>query len=175
VLHWTLPSCALCFLYVFAAFFFYSSSMLFFRLFSVFEFMLHYIHVLGMNDSELWTLMSPGDTLASAYFATHTIYMKFLIIWRMFRLAGCIEGVDSPENMPHCINNGTTFQDFWRFVLFCFVLFCFVLFCFSLLCFGHQSSFSLFLRNWHSSFNKWATRYMYIPMGGRKYQKFTVR
>eukprot|EP01101_Sappina_pedata_P010290 TRINITY_DN6446_c0_g1_i1.p1 TRINITY_DN6446_c0_g1~~TRINITY_DN6446_c0_g1_i1.p1 ORF type:complete len:544 (+),score=138.25 TRINITY_DN6446_c0_g1_i1:42-1673(+) len=31
-----------------------------------------------------------------------------------------------------------------------------------------------FWRNWHGSMNKWILRYMYIPLGGTKYQHFSI-
>lgn len=42
------------------------------------------------------------------------MYMKFLIIWRFFRLWALFDGMNCPENMNRCINNNYTFSGFWR-------------------------------------------------------------
>ena len=34
-------------------------------------------------------------------------------------------------------------------------------------CVSNNYSLSMFWRGWHASFNKWITRYMYLPLGGR--------
>jgi protein-cysteine N-palmitoyltransferase HHAT len=68
------------------------------------------------------------------------MWMKFLLIWRFFRLwsFGC--GIETPENMNRCVFNNYSVAQFWK--------------------------------SWHSSFNIWIVRYIFIPLGGSKKNKF---
>jgi D-alanyl-lipoteichoic acid acyltransferase DltB (MBOAT superfamily) len=43
-----------------------------------------------------------------------TMWLKFLIIWRFFRLFSLMDGVSAPENMERCMSNNQTFSGFWR-------------------------------------------------------------
>lgn len=70
------------------------------------------------------------------------LWMKFSILWKLFRLLALVDGVEAPEDMNRCFANTLTIQSFWR--------------------------------DWHSSFNHWIVRYMYIPLGGSKNKLFSV-
>jgi len=48
------------------------------------------------------------------YWTLNFMYMKFMIIWKFFRVIGNLDGIDSPENMNRCVNNNFTFTGFWR-------------------------------------------------------------
>ena len=41
-------------------------------------------------------------------------------------------------------------------------------------CMHNSKSFADFWRAWHASFNKWTVRYLYIPLGGRNTQAYSV-
>lgn len=41
-------------------------------------------------------------------------------------------------------------------------------------CMSNNYSLEQFWRGWHSSFNQWLVRYMYIPLGGRTYRYLSV-
>jgi D-alanyl-lipoteichoic acid acyltransferase DltB (MBOAT superfamily) len=41
-------------------------------------------------------------------------------------------------------------------------------------CWGNNFSVTGFWKSWHSSYNKWIVRYMYVPLGGSKYKGFNV-
>lgn len=74
-----------------------------------------FIYLLKQVDPKLWQKLPSGSEVGMVgYFTLHFMYLKFLIIWRMFRVFGLIDGVDSPENMPRCVNNNYTFTGFWR-------------------------------------------------------------
>ena len=40
--------------------------------------------------------------------------LKFLVIWRFFRLFSLLDGVECVENMLRCVNNHHSVQEFWR-------------------------------------------------------------
>jgi len=77
-----------------------------------------------------------------AYWVIVFMWLKFLVIWRFFRLAALADGVDPPENMTRCVCNNYTVEGFWR--------------------------------GWHSSYNQWLVRYMYIPLGGSSWRLLNV-
>jgi D-alanyl-lipoteichoic acid acyltransferase DltB (MBOAT superfamily) len=41
-------------------------------------------------------------------------------------------------------------------------------------CVNNNFTFTGFWRSWHGSLNQWIVRYMYLPLGGRKTQVFTL-
>jgi D-alanyl-lipoteichoic acid acyltransferase DltB (MBOAT superfamily) len=41
-------------------------------------------------------------------------------------------------------------------------------------CMSNNYSLEQFWQNWHSTFNQWIVRYLYIPCGGRQYQMISV-
>eukprot|EP01095_Lingulamoeba_sp_RSL-Kostka_P015334 TRINITY_DN7011_c0_g1_i1.p1 TRINITY_DN7011_c0_g1~~TRINITY_DN7011_c0_g1_i1.p1 ORF type:complete len:559 (+),score=55.03 TRINITY_DN7011_c0_g1_i1:33-1709(+) len=41
-------------------------------------------------------------------------------------------------------------------------------------CMANNYSFVGFWRGWHASFNKWTVRYLYVPLGGKKTQRYTL-
>ena len=41
-------------------------------------------------------------------------------------------------------------------------------------CMSNNCSLEQFWKGWHSSYNKWLVKYMYIPMGGRKFRVLSV-
>jgi D-alanyl-lipoteichoic acid acyltransferase DltB (MBOAT superfamily) len=70
------------------------------------------------------------------------MWIKFLLIWRFFRLWALSDGISPPENMQRCMSNNSSLGEFWK--------------------------------GWHSSFNQWIVRYMYVPLGGRDTSMYTV-
>lgn len=104
--------------------------------FLVFEVFIHYFYIGSIAKSGFYKTFL-GDPLKCVQFslmAVLYIYLKFLVIWRVFRAWAIVDGIYPPENMPQCIICTTSIADFWK--------------------------------GWHSSFNKWLVRYMYIPLGG---------
>lgn len=41
-------------------------------------------------------------------------------------------------------------------------------------CMSNNYSPMDFWRNWHRSFNRWMVRYLYVPLGGKKYYVFSI-
>ena len=69
------------------------------------------------------------------------MWLKFLLMWRFFRLWSLAAGIEAPENMTRCVLNNYSIALFWK--------------------------------GWHSSFNLWIVRYIYIPLGGSALTTFT--
>ena len=42
------------------------------------------------------------------------MWLKFLLIWRFFRLVALIDGIDAPENMLRCMSNNFSLEGFWK-------------------------------------------------------------
>ncbi|KAK2076928.1 hypothetical protein QBZ16_005156 [Prototheca wickerhamii] len=42
------------------------------------------------------------------------MWLKFATIWRLFRLAALLDGVEAPENMPRCFANNYDVEGFWK-------------------------------------------------------------
>ena len=79
-----------------------------------FEFTLHYNYMYAFNLFRFWRVAPPSVVLASGLATLMFMYMKFLTIWRMFRIITLFDGIDVPENMPRCIMNTILFAGFWR-------------------------------------------------------------
>jgi len=41
-------------------------------------------------------------------------------------------------------------------------------------CMHNNCTFTGFWRSWHASFNQWSLRYLYIPLGGKKTQQYSI-
>ncbi|KYQ90287.1 membrane bound O-acyl transferase family protein [Tieghemostelium lacteum] len=106
------------------------------------EIWLHYLYYYSFDRSDIWMTFKGPEVALTGFLVLNFMYLKFLIIWRVFRLSALFDGIDTPENMNRCVNNNYTFTGFWR--------------------------------SWHGSFNKWTVRYLYIPLGGKKTQYFTI-
>ena len=49
-----------------------------------------------------------------AYMLLQLMWLKFLLIWRFFRLWAMLDGVFVPENMSRCMSNNYSVSQFWR-------------------------------------------------------------
>eukprot|EP01116_Phalansterium_solitarium_P001679 TRINITY_DN11494_c0_g1_i1.p2 TRINITY_DN11494_c0_g1~~TRINITY_DN11494_c0_g1_i1.p2 ORF type:complete len:249 (-),score=102.86 TRINITY_DN11494_c0_g1_i1:96-842(-) len=85
------------------------------------ELFLHCFYQYNFNEYGLWNgtdygqrQFTPMEVAITGFFTLNFMYLKFLIIWRVFRVAGWFDGIDSPENMNRCVNNNYTFAGFWR-------------------------------------------------------------
>ncbi|XP_074571099.1 membrane-bound O-acyltransferase gup1 [Curcuma longa] len=98
------------------------------------EAMTHHLYYNAFAISGSWRHLSPLEILIVGYGVVNFMWLKFFLIWRYFRFWSLMAGIETPENMPRCLNNCYDLETFWK--------------------------------SWHSSFNKWIVRYMYIPLGG---------
>jgi D-alanyl-lipoteichoic acid acyltransferase DltB (MBOAT superfamily) len=58
--------------------------------------------------------LSPLDMCLIPWWVMIIFWLKFLVIWRFFRLWALADGVDVPENMTRCICNNYDLVGFWR-------------------------------------------------------------
>uniref|UniRef100_A0A7N0U831 Membrane-bound O-acyltransferase C24H6.01c n=1 Tax=Kalanchoe fedtschenkoi TaxID=63787 RepID=A0A7N0U831_KALFE len=78
------------------------------------EFMTHFFYYNAFAISGLWKQLSPFDVFIIGYGVLNFMWLKFLLIWRYFRLWSLINGIEAPENMPRCINNCYNLESFWK-------------------------------------------------------------
>ncbi|XP_015953609.1 membrane-bound O-acyltransferase gup1 [Arachis duranensis] len=78
------------------------------------ELMTHLFYYNSFANSGLWKHMSPMDIFIIGYGVLNFMWLKFLLIWRFFRFWSLINGIEAPENMPKCINNCHSLEDFWK-------------------------------------------------------------
>ncbi|GAM17035.1 hypothetical protein SAMD00019534_002100 [Acytostelium subglobosum LB1] len=78
------------------------------------EISLHYCYYYSFDQSEVWKTFRGAEVGLTGYLVLNFMYVKFLIIWRVFRLFALFDGIDTPENMNRCVNNNYTFTGFWR-------------------------------------------------------------
>ena len=111
---------------------------------------LQFIYYKVMFDYN-WQDMAPLDLFIGAFWRLHFTWIKLYLIWRFSRLPylralrfllSCCSGFTLLDNVE-------TTENMSRYV-------------------QNNATFRGFWRNWHASFNRWAIRYMYIPMGGRQ-------
>ncbi|MEW5304355.1 MAG: hypothetical protein WDW36_006971 [Sanguina aurantia] len=58
--------------------------------------------------------VQPMHYAVVGYWVLLFTWLKFLVIWRFFRLAALLEGMDPPENMTRCVCNNYEIEGFWR-------------------------------------------------------------
>ncbi|KMZ65078.1 putative Glycerol uptake protein [Zostera marina] len=78
------------------------------------EVMTHFFYYNAFATSGMWKKLSPFDIFIIGYGVLNFMWLKFLLIWRYFRLWSLIGGIESPENMPRCINNCYDLESFWK-------------------------------------------------------------
>ena len=100
------------------------------------EVILNYAYVYAIMSSGIYTSFPAMAIVPLMYVTINVLWLKFLSIWRFFRLWSLFDGVACVENMDRCVNNHYSLSGFWR--------------------------------SWHKSYNRWLTRYLYIPLGGNR-------
>lgn len=78
------------------------------------EVMTHFFYYNASAISGLWRHLSPLDVFIIGYGVLNFMWLKFLLIWRYFRFWSLIGGIETPENMPRCINNCHDLEGFWK-------------------------------------------------------------
>lgn len=102
----------------------------------------------------LQTRLNPPQLAVFSYVLLKMMWLKFLLIWRFFRLWALADGINPPENMLKCMSNNSSLSDFWK---------------------GWHSSFNLWIVRLriHSS-KPIFVRYIYVPLGGKSNQIWNV-
>ncbi|KAI5022329.1 hypothetical protein ZWY2020_059059 [Hordeum vulgare] len=62
----------------------------------------------------LWRQLTPFEIFIISYGVLIFMWLKFFLIWRYFRFWSLVGGVETPENMPRCINNCHDLESFWK-------------------------------------------------------------
>jgi len=66
------------------------------------------------NTTHLYSTFTPFEVGVAGYWALNCIWLKFLVLWRLFRLAALADGVEVVENMNRCMTNSVSLEGFWR-------------------------------------------------------------
>lgn len=74
----------------------------------------HYLYCYALTTSGAYASLSPFYIGMLGYLSLHMIWLKFLIIWRFFRLWALLDGIETVENMNRCMSNNYNLQGFWR-------------------------------------------------------------
>lgn len=78
------------------------------------EAMTHFSYYNAFAKSGLWSQLSPLEIFIIGYGVLNFMWLKFFLIWRYFRFWSLISGIETPENMPRCINNCHDLESFWK-------------------------------------------------------------
>lgn len=78
------------------------------------ELMTHLFNYNAFANSDTWKHLSPFEVFIIGYGVLIFMWLKFFLIWRYFRLWSLIGGIETPENMPKCINNCYSLESFWK-------------------------------------------------------------
>lgn len=78
------------------------------------EVLLHAFHVSAIRDARAWRGFSALEFGVLGFWSLKIIWLKLLVIWRVFRLAALADGIEPPENMQRCMSNNYSGLGFWR-------------------------------------------------------------
>ncbi|XP_020095537.1 putative membrane-bound O-acyltransferase C24H6.01c isoform X2 [Ananas comosus] len=82
--------------------------------FLLMEAMTHFFYYNAFAISGVWWQLSPFEIFLIGYGVLNFMWLKFLLIWRYFRFWSLIGGIETPENMPRCMNNCYDLESFWK-------------------------------------------------------------
>ena len=68
----------------------------------------------SLGRSGAYRRLPPLQLCVFAYWQLKLIWLKFLVIWRFFRLWAALDGIETTENLPQCISRQYTLSGFWR-------------------------------------------------------------
>ncbi|KEG09525.1 glycerol uptake protein [Trypanosoma grayi] len=84
-------------------------------IYTVLVFMLHFLFVNGFRQHPKYFLeLSVPQKGYLLYFSLGFLWLKFSLVWKLSRLAACVDGIDVPEDMRRCFTNTVSVRDFWR-------------------------------------------------------------
>ena len=58
--------------------------------------------------------LSISEIAVVFYVLLKLMWLKFLVIWRFFRLWALVDGIAPPENMTRCMSNNRSLEAFWK-------------------------------------------------------------
>nr|VDD29961.1 unnamed protein product [Brassica oleracea] len=82
--------------------------------FLLMELMTQFFYYNAFVISGLWRELSPVEIFIIGYGVLNFMWLKFLLLWRYFRFWSLVNGIETVENMPNCINNCYSLETFWK-------------------------------------------------------------
>ncbi|CAA7055034.1 unnamed protein product [Microthlaspi erraticum] len=82
--------------------------------FLLMELMTQFFYYNAFVISGLWRELSPVEIFIVGYGVLNFMWLKFLLLWRYFRFWSLVNGIETVENMPNCINNCYSLETFWK-------------------------------------------------------------
>ena len=67
-----------------------------------------------LGRSGAYRRLAPLPLCVFAYWQLKLVWLKFVVMWRAFRLWAALDGVLAPENLPACVSRQYTLSGFWR-------------------------------------------------------------
>ena len=86
-------------------------------IFLLMEVFTHYMYgnaIAAQQAEALNKISSPALAIYLSIFVLYFMWMKFLLIWRFFRLWSLVNGIETPENMQRCVMNNYSIAQFWK-------------------------------------------------------------
>lgn len=78
------------------------------------ELLTHAAPAMAVASSGAYAGFEPLQLMMFSFVLLKLIWLKFLIIWRFFRLWALLDGVETPENMSRWMTDNYTLRGFWR-------------------------------------------------------------
>ena len=82
--------------------------------FIMMEVMCTYYPFFAVINSGLFRLLNAPEIAVVSYMTLKMMWLKFLLIWRLFRIWALLDGIAPPENMVKCMSNNCSLEGFWR-------------------------------------------------------------
>ena len=82
--------------------------------FLVMEYLSHRFPFFAVIQAGLFPYLDINEIIVVAYMTLQLMWLKFLLIWRFFRLWALADGCNPPENMLKCMSNNCSLEEFWR-------------------------------------------------------------
>lgn len=78
------------------------------------EFLMNKLPLFAVLNSGLLFELEVSEVAGASYMMLKLMWLKFLLLWRFFRLWGLADGIDAPENMLRCMSNNYSLEQFWK-------------------------------------------------------------
>ena len=78
------------------------------------EFLMDKLPLFAVLSSGLLFQLEVSEVAGTAYMMLKLMWLKFLLVWRFFRLWGLADGIEAPENMLRCMSNNYSLEQFWK-------------------------------------------------------------
>ena len=82
--------------------------------FALMEFLTDKLPLFAVLSSGLLFQLEVSEVAGAAYMMLKLMWLKFLLVWRFFRLWGLADGIEAPENMLRCMSNNYSLEQFWK-------------------------------------------------------------